>query len=75
VLAQEGAAYLPRPLRTVKGNVRRKVRASSRPEEPDFYIRLFHPVKLLCEACGFAGRLSKGGDFYPFAGFSVKQFR
>jgi hypothetical protein len=39
VLVQEGAAYLHQPLRTVKRKVREKSRASSRPEEPDYYIR------------------------------------
>jgi len=46
VLVQEGAAYLPEPLHTVKRKVRKKGRASSRPEEPDYYIRPLRPVKL-----------------------------
>lgn len=54
VLAQEGAAYLLRPLRTVKRKVRRKVRAASRPEEPDFYIRPLRPVKHPGEPFRFA---------------------
>lgn len=70
---QGGAAYLPRPSRTVKRKTRRKVRTASRPEEPDYYIRLFHPVKRPGEVF-FAVRLLKGRDFYPFTGFPVKDF-
>ena len=75
VLVQEGAAYILQPLRTVKGQVREKVRTSSRPEEPDFYIGLLRPVKLpvgakFASAVGFR----RGATSTPSPGFPSSCF-